>query len=229
MPCRICQYNQVRDIDRLLLAGVTPAALSQKYSFSLAELQRHQEHLQQKMALASSRFHATLQQGLFLKLNIVMEMVLGVVRGARAGEDFKLFLQASREFTRIIALMPKMAVPLDPELQYCLMSSAQWDLQDNLLPDAFQALASARQTMKVNLFAPCPESDLVPETNQTDSLGTQNPELESPGQTSGTRNQELETPSKGRESGAPSAIFQAIGAQTLPTQNVPVLENNFSS
>ena len=39
------------------------------------------------------------------------------------------------------------------------MSSAQWDLQDNLLPDAFQALSATRQSLKVNLFAPCPEPE----------------------------------------------------------------------
>ena len=66
---------------------------------------------------------------------------MSVVRGAKAGGDFKLFLQASREFTRIIGLMHKMDVKLDPEMIYCLMASPQWDLQDNLLPHAFQALS----------------------------------------------------------------------------------------
>ena len=126
------------------------------------------------MAQAQTRFHDSLRQGLFCKLNLVMEMVLGVVRGARAGEDFKLFLQASREFTRIIGLMHKMAVPLDQELLYCLMSSAQWDLQDNLLPDAFQALSATRQSLKVNLFAPCPEPEpeIIPALAQSFFLET---------------------------------------------------------
>jgi hypothetical protein len=181
--CIVCQYNQVKDIDRALLAGVSPATLSQRCSFSKSDLQRHQEHLQQKMALASKRFHETLHQGLFLKLNTVMEMVLFVVRGAKIGGDFKLMLQASREFTRIIGLMHKLAVPLDPELLYCLMASPQWDLQDNLLPAAFQALADTRQSLKVNLFAPCPDPvpDLDIKTNQNSLPGTRPPELETPG------------------------------------------------
>jgi hypothetical protein len=38
------------------------------------------------------------------------------------------------------------------------MASDQWDLQeDALLPYAFQALSRTRQTLKVNLFEPCPE------------------------------------------------------------------------
>ena len=163
MPCTVCQHNQIKDLDRALLTGATLTSLSRKYGFTTSALQRHQEHLMQKMAQAQREFHDSLRQGLFCKLNLVMEMVLGVVRGARAGEDFKLFLQASREFTRIISLMLKMDVPLGPEMIYCLMSSPQWDLQDNLLPNAFQTLSDTRQTLKVNLFAACPE----PEPNQT--------------------------------------------------------------
>ena len=167
MPCKICNYNQVKDLDRLLLAGVTPAALSKKYRFSVAELQRHQEHLQQKLTLARQRFQVNLHQGLFCKLNTVMEMVLGVVRGARNGQDPKLLLQAGREFTNIINLMHKMAAQLefDPEFLYCLMASEQWDLQeDALLPYGFQALSRTRHTLKVNLFEPCPEPEpQVPE------------------------------------------------------------------
>ena len=112
--CIICGYNQVKDVDRALLTGATLTSLSQKYGFTTSALHRHQEHLMQKMAQAQREFHDSLRQGLFCKLNLVMEMVLGVVRGARAGEDFKLFLQASREFTRLISLMLKMDVHLGP-------------------------------------------------------------------------------------------------------------------
>ena len=182
MPCYVCKHNQVKDIDRALLSGVSLSRLSQTYGFSAAALQRHQKHLMQKMAQAQLQFHDGLRQGLFCKLNLVMEMVLGVVRGARAGEDFKLFLQASREFTRIISLMIKMDVHLGPEMIYCLMASAQWDLQDNLLPNAFQTLAGTRQTLKVNLFAACPESgpETIPATAPGSPLETQNSKLETP-------------------------------------------------
>ena len=159
MPCKICNYNQVKDIDRLLLAGVAPDSLSRKYRFSSLELQHHHEHLHQKMALAQKRFQVSLSQGLYCKLNTVMEMVLGVVRGAKQGQDARLLLQAGREFTKIINLMHKMTAKLefDPEFLYCLTASPEWDLQeDALLPYAFQALSRTRQTLKVNLFEPCP-------------------------------------------------------------------------
>ncbi len=175
MPCFVCKHNQVKDIDRALLSGVSISHLSQTYGFSTSALLAHKEQLRQKMAQADKRFHDGLRQGLFCKLNIVMEMVLGVVRGARAGEDFKLFLQASREFTRIVSLMLKMDVHLEPEMIYCLMASPQWDLQDSLLPNSFQALAQTRQTLKVNLYAPCPEPALetTPETAAGSPLETQ--------------------------------------------------------
>jgi hypothetical protein len=162
MPCKICTYNQVKDLDRLLLAGATPAALSQKYPFSVAELERHRKHLQHKMALAQKRFQANLHQGLYCKLNTVMEMVLGVIRGAKQGQDARLLLQAGREFTKIINLMDKMTAKLDfdPEFLYCLAASPEWDLQeDALLPSAFQALSKTRHTLKVNLFETCPEPE----------------------------------------------------------------------
>jgi hypothetical protein len=159
MPCPVCKHNQINDINRALLTGASLTSLSRQYGLSPAALPRHQEHLLKKMAVAQERFHANLNQGLYCKLNMVLEMVLSVVRGARAGEDFKLFLQAGREATRIAGLMHKMNVPLDPEMIYCLMASSQWGLQDSLLPNAFQALDNVRQTLAVNLMAPCPEPE----------------------------------------------------------------------
>lgn len=185
--CKICQYNMVNNIDRLLLAGHTPASVSRRYpGFTPAELQRHAEHLHHKMALASRRFQASLHQGLFIKLHLVMEMVLTVIRGAKGGGDAKLVLQASREFSRIVALMTKMAakIDFDPEFLYCLMANPQWDLQeDSLLPSAFQALAESRRTLKQQVFfTPCPDPDQEPIPDQT------------PAPTSGDPKSALETP-----------------------------------
>ena len=172
--CHICNYNQVKDIDRALLAGITPASLSKQYkSFSTSMLERHQEHLNKKIALAQKRFHNSLHQGLFCKLNTVMEMVLQVIRKTKTAEDPKVFLQASREFTRIVTLMDKMAakIEFDPEFVYCLMDNMQWDLQeDALVPYAFQALSLTRQNMKLNLFAPCPEPEPEPEPKPVPAL-----------------------------------------------------------
>ena len=163
MSCKVCAYNQFKDIDRALLAGTTPAALSKYYkSFSPEMLARHQEHLNRKIALAQKRFHASLHQGLFLRLNTVMEMVLQVVRKTKNAEDPKLFLQATREFTRVTGLMEKMAAKMefDPEFVYCLMDNMQWNLQeDAMMPEAYQALALTRQNMRQTLFAPCPEPE----------------------------------------------------------------------
>jgi hypothetical protein len=181
MPCIVCTYNQVKEVDRALLSDISPHALSKKYSFSASVPERHHQHLMQKMALTSERFHDHLHQVLFLKLNQVMEMVQGVVQGAKAGGDFKLMLQASREFTRLISLMHKMNVRLDPEFIYCLMATPQWDLQEaGLLPAAFQALAKTRQTLKLNLYAHCPEPEPEPARDHMppSPLGTQNPEPE---------------------------------------------------
>jgi hypothetical protein len=162
MPCPVCQHNQVNNIDRALLAGADLPSLSRKFGFSPEALHRHQTHLQQKMAQARRRFHDNLNQGMFCKLSQVMEMVLSVVREAMKGEDYKFFLQASREFTRITNLMQKMAakLQLDPEFIFCLMASPQWDLQEEtLLPHALQAMTANRQTLKLDLFAPCPEPE----------------------------------------------------------------------
>jgi hypothetical protein len=41
MPFKICRCNQVKDLDRILLAGESPASLSQKYNFSTSDLERH--------------------------------------------------------------------------------------------------------------------------------------------------------------------------------------------
>ena len=159
MSCKICNYNQFKDIDRALLAGETPASLSKQYkNFSTSMLQRHQEHLNKKITLAQKRFHASLHQGLFCRLNTVMEMIFQVIRKTKNAEDPKIFFQATREFTRVTGLMEKMAAKMefDPEFVYCLMDSRQWNLQeDAMMPDAYQSLALTRQHMRQYLFAPC--------------------------------------------------------------------------
>jgi hypothetical protein len=180
--CQICNYNQVQDIDRALLAGTTPEALSKLYkSFSPAMLARHYEHLREKMALAQKRFHSHLHQGLFCRLNLVLEMVLQIIRRTKGSEDPKIFLQASREFTRIVTLMEKMAAKgrFDPEFIYCLLANYQWDLQeDALLPNAFPAMSQSRQTMKQNLFAPCPEPEPEPLPASDTSMAIHSSNLE---------------------------------------------------
>ncbi len=163
--CNICKYNQRQDVDRALLSGASLATLSRRYGFPVPELERHQVHLQQKMALMAKRYHAYLHQGLLCKLNTVMEMTLSVIRKTRNDPDPKLFLQAGREYTRMLALMHKITDRLspDPEFVYCLMASRQWDQQeDALLPYAFQALNQTRQSMQLHLFEPCPEPQPEP-------------------------------------------------------------------
>jgi hypothetical protein len=188
--CRICQYNQIKDVDRALLAGISLATLSQRYSFTVPELEHHQAHLHRKMALAAERFHAYLHQGLLCKLNIVMEMTLTVIRKTKNDPDPKLFLQAGREFTRMVSLMHKIAdrLPLDPEFLYCLTASQQWDQQeDALLPYAFPALNETRQSMQLHLFTPCPESQPEPvATPASNAAETKPGELEMPSGTAAT-------------------------------------------
>jgi hypothetical protein len=171
--CQVCLHNQVKNIDRLLLAGAAPAAVGKKFGCSPAAMQRHQEHLAQKMAQAEQRFQASLHQGLFFKLYSVLEMVLGTIRAAQAAGDFKLCLQASREVSRLIKLMLKLDPHLEPEMLYCLVASPQWDLQDTLLPDPWTSLMQTRETLKLNLFAPCPE----PDPEAAASLEASSPEL----------------------------------------------------
>jgi hypothetical protein len=178
--CQVCSHNQIKNIDRFLLTGASPAAVGKKYGFSTAAVLGHQQHLTRKMAQAEQRFHASLHQGLLCKVNIVLELVLSVVRSAQAGGDFKLFFQATREVSRIINLMLKMDVRLDPEMIYCLVASPQWDLQDSLLPDSFTSLVQTRETLKLNLFAPCPDPELEPEPVPATPVETLKPGLEIP-------------------------------------------------
>ena len=77
--------------------------------------------------------------------------------------------------------MLKMEVRLDPEMIYCLVASPQWDLQDSLLPDAFTSLVQTRETLKTNLFAPCPDPEPEPDPVPAAPLETRRPELETPG------------------------------------------------
>jgi hypothetical protein len=77
--------------------------------------------------------------------------------------------------------MHKMAaqLQLDPEFIYCLMATPQWDLQEEgLLPAAFQALSKTRQTLKVNLYAHCPEPEAESESKPLPppTLKARNPE-----------------------------------------------------
>ena len=117
--------------------------------------------------------------------------------------------------------MIKMAVQLEPDLIYCLMASPQWDLQDSLLPNSFQALSQTRQTLKVNLYAPCPdpEPEIIPATAPGSPFETHNPKIETPepqaGQTNtGNRAPAAETsPAKQRE------ISAKLARKTPPLEN----------
>ena len=183
--CLICKYNQVKTIDRALLTGVSLTSLNKQYRLQPIGLAIPPKALDAKNGSGPNPVSRQPAPGLILQTQPRHGNGPRCRPGRQGRRGFQLFLQASREFTRIIGLMHKMAVPLDQELLYCLMSSPQWDLQDNLLPDAFQALSATRQTLKVNLFAPCPEPEpeIIPALAQSSLLETKNSELETPHQT----------------------------------------------
>ncbi len=162
MKCTICNHPDRPAIDRALLSGAILASLSHLYGLSKSALHRHKTHLQAKIRLAQERLRESLDLGLFLKLSIYLELSQNNARTAGAEGNIRASNQAIRECTRIVAMMTKMDLPLDPELVHCLMFSPQWLSEDGLLPGAFQALAEARQAMSQGLLAPCPEPEPPP-------------------------------------------------------------------
>jgi hypothetical protein len=100
--------------------------------------------------------------------------------------------------------MHKMDVKLDPEMIYCLMATPQWDLQEsNLLPYAYQAMSQIRQSLKVNLFAPCPDPELesIPASAQHNHLETQKIKLATP-----TRDKALADQNPASPEGSPGLV-----------------------
>lgn len=160
--CTICRYNQVQDIDRALLAGVTLSSLNQKYGFSLSVLQRHKKHLFEKVGRAQTRLRDHLRQNCLFKLNLVLEIAMHTARAATGDSNATIALQATRELTRIIDLMTKQDFELDPEMVYCLLHSHEWVGYHGLLPTDSEVIPKIRQTMAENLATPCP----MPESSQ---------------------------------------------------------------
>ena len=181
MPCTVCQHNQIQDIDRALLTGATLASLSHLYGFSVSALQRHKQHLLEKMARAKTRFTR------FCTWATILSSIPSWKWPCRSSGSPAPSEDATPGQPGIhLPHQPhhQMEVQLEPELIYCLMASPQWDLQDNLLPNAFQALSDTRQTLKVNLFAPCPEPEPEPDPvpAQPPTTETQNSQPETPDQ-----------------------------------------------
>lgn len=180
--CLICRYNQKQDIDRALLSGATPASLHKKYSFSIPALQRHQKHLVEKVHRAQQRLRDHLRQNCLFKLNRVLEIAMHTARLASGAGDARTALQATREVTRIIALMTKLDFELDPEMVYCLLGSHGWVGYHGILPTESEAIPKIRASMGWDLFAPCPQPDPAldsppdPQSPELDPFSTSAPE-----------------------------------------------------
>jgi len=130
--CIVCRHNQTKDIDRALLAGATLSSSAGSTASTPRPCNAIRSTCPEKWPRPKNA--STTACTRVCSANLILSWNWSSVSsGRQGGEDFKLFLQASREVTRLISLMHKMQVHLEPELIYCLMPLPV-DLQDSLLP-----------------------------------------------------------------------------------------------
>jgi hypothetical protein len=163
MSCSICQHPKRHAIDQALIAGsATLAALSQQYGLSTSALHRHKAHLQARCQRAQDLVQDHLRQGCLFWLSQALEMIMQTAKAAQTDGNGKLALKALAQGTRLITIILKQDIQLDPRIVYELLSSPQWADQPSLLPPDPGLMSMSRQSLAGGFGSPCPEDDALP-------------------------------------------------------------------
>ena len=161
MTCTVCNHPQLPAIDLALLAGgLTLESLHQQYGPSVSSLQRHKNHLQEKMRRARERLEDNRKQVSLLKLTAFLDHVQRGVEAAEAEGDINKVFKGCQIGSRLIKQINQMDVPLDLGAVYLLISSPGFASQDSLLPTSPQVIADLHQALVDNAFSPCPDPPL---------------------------------------------------------------------
>ena len=160
MNCKTCAHPQLHTIDLALLNRTrTLESLSHMFGLSVSSLFRHKKHLVKKMQQARQRLRDSQAQGCLLKLNTILDQVQRAVETAATDGKIDSLFRGAHVGSRIIHHINKMAVPLELDTVYRLISSPQWVAQDSLFPTDPQLIADIHQAVLDEALVPCPEPD----------------------------------------------------------------------
>jgi hypothetical protein len=158
MKCTVCNHPQLHDIDLALLSRHgTLESLHRQFGVSVSSLQRHKNHVREKMFDARDRLQNSRQQGCLLKLNALLDHVQRAVQTAEADGSLDRVIRGSYVGSRIIHQINQMEVSLELETVYRLISAPGFVSQDTLLPTDPLVIAELHQSLLDNACAPCPE------------------------------------------------------------------------
>ena len=158
MNCTVCNHPQLHDIDLAILSKRgTLESLHRQYGVSVSSLQRHKDHVRDKMYQARDRLQSSRQQGCLLKLNSLLDHVQRAVQTAEADGSLDRVIRGSYVGSRIIHQINQMEVSLELETVYRLISAPGFVSQDTLLPTDPLVIADLHQALLDNACAPCPE------------------------------------------------------------------------
>jgi hypothetical protein len=175
MNCKTCSHPQLHTIDLALLnKSRTLESLSHMFGLSVSSLFRHKKHLVEKMQQARQRLRDSQAQGCLLKLNTILDHVQRAVETAATDGKIDSLFRGAHVGSRIIHHINKMAVPLELDTVYRLISSPQWVAQDSLFPTDPQLIADIHQAVLDEALLPCPE----PEPDRLDTQDEDNDEYE---------------------------------------------------
>jgi hypothetical protein len=173
MNCKTCSHPQLHTIDLALLnKSRTLESLSHMFGLSVSSLFRHKKHLVEKMQQARQRLRDSQAQGCLLKLNAILDHVQRAVETAATDGKIDSLFRGAHVGSRIIHHINKMAVPLELDTVYRLISSPQWVAQDSLFPTDPQLIADIHQAVLDEALLPCPE----PEPERLDAQDEDNDE-----------------------------------------------------
>ena len=158
MKCTVCRHPQLSAIDLALLAGHTLESLHHQYGVSVSAVQRHKNHLKEKMRRARERLENSRKQDSLLKLSALLDHVQRGVEAAAAEGDTDKVFKGCQIGSRIIHQINKMDVPLDLGTVYRLVSSPGFASQDGILPAGPQIIADLHQALAASAFSPCPDN-----------------------------------------------------------------------
>ena len=124
--CSVCEHNQFKDIDILLVKGVPYRSIAKQYHLSDSAVYRHKSHLTGTLIKAHEAKEIMHADNLLMQVKDLQLKALNILSKAEEAEDWRAATGAIREARGCLELLGKLAGELQEGQQINLIISPQW-------------------------------------------------------------------------------------------------------
>jgi vacuolar-type H+-ATPase subunit I/STV1 len=113
--CKVCEHNDIKAINKAIIAGESLRKIAEKYDFHYSTLCRHKQHLADKIHTADVLADAKEGASVLQQIDALLQRANDLLDKAEDSGDLRVAVSAVREVRGTLELLAKASGELSPE------------------------------------------------------------------------------------------------------------------